>query len=69
MRTYLLRAVARFARQLALTSPLPFPVLPGAALPSGILGGALPGSLPGALPGVPSGVLAGALPPVDAQRR
>ncbi|SDT32579.1 hypothetical protein SAMN05216371_1902 [Streptomyces sp. TLI_053] len=27
---YLLRAVARFARQLALTSPLPFPLLPGA---------------------------------------
>lgn len=30
MRTILLRALARFARQLALTSPLPFPVLPGA---------------------------------------
>ncbi|MFE7191030.1 hypothetical protein [Kitasatospora sp. NPDC057541] len=55
MRTYLLRAVARFARQLALTSPLPFPVLPG-ALPS-VLAGALPGVVPGVLP------------PGDAQRR
>ncbi len=27
---YLLRTAARFARQLALTSPLPFPLLPGA---------------------------------------
>ncbi|MFF1908350.1 hypothetical protein [Kitasatospora sp. NPDC058218] len=29
MRTILLRALARFARQLALTSPVPFPFLPG----------------------------------------
>ncbi|MEU6233646.1 hypothetical protein [Kitasatospora sp. NPDC047058] len=29
MRTILLRALARFARQLALTSPAPFPLLPG----------------------------------------
>ncbi|MFF2349611.1 hypothetical protein ACFVVL_07510 [Kitasatospora sp. NPDC058115] len=55
MRTYLLRAVARFARQLALTSPLPFPVLPGAQ----------PGFPP---PGMLSGVLPGALPPLDPQR-
>ncbi|MEV0532872.1 hypothetical protein [Kitasatospora sp. NPDC050463] len=29
MRTILLRTLARFARQLALTSPVPFPLLPG----------------------------------------
>lgn len=33
MRTLLLRTLARFARQLALTSPVPFPVLPGTFAP------------------------------------